>query len=590
MRVLLLFSLLLYALPAGAQEVRTPSPAHQPGEKTFVHFGWSSPSARFVRENPDVMATLPFDGVAFHLGTGRWHEAISYPGIYDQTLLAFADRPWTAGEVGLDELGDIAWPGMADSYIVQMGQSFEVLDWFDDALWDVIAANAALVSQAVAESGARGILFDPEYYDFADYSPWRYFPWAFPDHSFEEVEAQARLRGAEYVQALQSARPEMEVLALWWMSVVHAQVEANGGIEGSGYELMRGFLNGMLDAAQPGLTLIDGNEGTYYIDESWLVSNNYDYVRYTATGLLDAVHRPTWQERHQTAYAVYADYPLGLDPAYDWGHPADFQLDWFEHNLYHALLTTDAVVWMYDEEINWYDEPERGWAEYVPPGTRERIQSARAKLAAGEGLGFDLAKPGEFWFDPSVAADRVTSPAALLTVPGDLVAGQPFTLAVDVDGDASFVSFIVNGAYVGDDFSAPFEMEVAGLPEGPITAWARAETGAYEHVTTPPVTAEVARNTVAEPSGENAEVALRLSGPNPARAAVRLTATLPSAAPARADVFDVLGRRVAVLHDGRLAAGTHLLALDAAGLPPGLYVARLTAGDVATSIRFTVVR
>ena len=84
--------------------------------------------------------------------------------------------------------------------------------------------------------------------------------------------------------------------------------------------------------------------------------------------------------------------------------------------------------------------------------------------------------------------------------------------------------------------------------------------------------------------------ALRLAGPNPARETVQLTASLPEAQAARVDVFDVLGRRVAVLHDGPLAAGAQTLALDASGLSPGLYVARMTAGNASGSVRFTVVR
>ncbi len=583
---------LVLALTASASsaQVRTPSPAHQPGQKTLLHFGWSTPGVDFLLDHPAELQGSPFDGIAFHLGTGRWHEAISYPGIYDQPLLAFADRPWTAEEVRLGELSQIEWGELEDNFIVQMGQSFETLDWFDDDLWATISANARLVSRAVAASGARGILFDPEYYDFADYSPWRYFPWAFPDQTFEEVEAQARRRGAEYVRALQSAQPEMTVLSLWWMGVVYAQTQANGGLEGSGYELMRGFLDGMLDGAAPGLTLIDGNEGTYYIDESWLVTNNYDYVRYQATTLLDPVHRPTWQAQHQTAYAVYADYPLGLDPAYNWGHSEDFRLDWFEHNVYHALLTTDEFVWVYDEEINWWDEPDAGWALYVPPGTAERIASARARLASGEGLGFDLAKPAEFWYDPAVAADRVTSPEIALALPlGPIAPGASFTVGAEVDGPASFVSFVVNGAYVGDDFAAPFEVEVAGLPPGKATVWARAQTGPYQHVTSAPVTRPV-RPTVGVPVGPGVVGAALEVFPNPARGTVTIGYGVLASGPVRLDVLDALGRTVATLVDEVQPAGRYAERVPLGRVPAGVYLVRLRVGERTETQRLTVVR
>ena len=46
-------------------------------------------------------------------------------------------------------------------------------------------------------------------------------------------------------------------------------------------------------------------------------------------------------------------------------------------------------------------------------------------------------------------------------------------------------------------------------------------------------------------------------------------------------MFDVLGRRVAVLHAGVLAAGAH--AFETASLPPGVYVVRAqSASETAT--------
>jgi hypothetical protein len=75
------------------------------------------------------------------------------------------------------------------------------------------------------------------------------------------------------------------------------------------------------------------------------------------------------------------------------------------------------------------------------------------------------------------------------------------------------------------------------------------------------------------------------AAPNPFRDGAVLRLTLPAPAPARVEVLDALGRRVALLHDGPLSGGTEAaLRLDGRALPPGLYVARVTAGA------FTAVR
>lgn len=76
--------------------------------------------------------------------------------------------------------------------------------------------------------------------------------------------------------------------------------------------------------------------------------------------------------------------------------------------------------------------------------------------------------------------------------------------------------------------------------------------------------------------------------PNPAsgRASVRLvTEAQPSQA--TVSVYDALGRRVAVLHDGPLAAGAHTFTLDTSGMPSGTYVVRTDRGGART---FTVSR
>jgi hypothetical protein len=56
-------------------------------------------------------------------------------------------------------------------------------------------------------------------------------------------------------------------------------------------------------------------------------------------------------------------------------------------------------------------------------------------------------------------------------------------------------------------------------------------------------------------------------------------------------VYDVLGRRVAVLFDGKVDAGeTEALRLDADGLASGVYLVRVTGETFAATRRLTVVR
>jgi hypothetical protein len=81
-------------------------------------------------------------------------------------------------------------------------------------------------------------------------------------------------------------------------------------------------------------------------------------------------------------------------------------------------------------------------------------------------------------------------------------------------------------------------------------------------------------------AGANEEIpgALSLSiFPSPARGPVTVAVDVPSPGQAAVAVYDLLGRRVAALHEGPVAAGRLTLALDGHTLPAGVYVVRVTA-------------
>src|SRR5690606_19753221 len=75
--------------------------------------------------------------------------------------------------------------------------------------------------------------------------------------------------------------------------------------------------------------------------------------------------------------------------------------------------------------------------------------------------------------------------------------------------------------------------------------------------------------------------------PNPFEDRATIRFALAEAADVRVEVLDLLGRRVALLADGRADAGLHAVAWDAAGAPAGVYLVRLTAGTAVQTQRVT---
>lgn len=101
--------------------------------------------------------------------------------------------------------------------------------------------------------------------------------------------------------------------------------------------------------------------------------------------------------------------------------------------------------------------------------------------------------------------------------------------------------------------------------------------------------AEVGSALAREGAPPLAPVRLAQNHPNPAHARTRVAFELAAAGRARLEVFDLAGRRVAAPLDAVLGAGPHEVDLDVAGLAPGLYLYRLSAGAGGRSRRMLVV-
>lgn len=79
-------------------------------------------------------------------------------------------------------------------------------------------------------------------------------------------------------------------------------------------------------------------------------------------------------------------------------------------------------------------------------------------------------------------------------------------------------------------------------------------------------------------------LALSEASPNPFASAARLALEVEEPQHVRVEVFDGLGRQVALLHEGALEAGAHPLVLDGRGLAAGAYLVRAT-GETSTASR-----
>ena len=105
---------------------------------------------------------------------------------------------------------------------------------------------------------------------------------------------------------------------------------------------------------------------------------------------------------------------------------------------------------------------------------------------------------------------------------------------------------------------------------------------------------QLAVGTASEPEAPASGFTLSLAGPNPFSRHTAVMLTLDRPETVTVAVYDVLGRQVALLHDGLLGAGAHRMIWEVSSatgiLPAGLYLVRAEAGPRYAVQRLTRVR
>ncbi len=199
---------------------------------------------------------------------------------------------------------------------------------------------------------------------------------------------------------------------------------------------------------------------------------------------------------------------------------------------------------------------------------------------------------GDLWFTivmngETVAQNLIRSG---LLMPGTMLSNS-FVQNVPVNAPVGTYTYRVRlGSFPdGIQDEVVFTAEVTPSGErgaGGATTWSVTVLGEDDVVE--PASSETAPATSSEALPE--VVTLAGTYPNPFSRNATVAFTLPESQQVTLAVYDVLGREVARLVDGKVEAGRHEAVLDGAGLPSGVYLVRLATGSVSQTERLTLVR
>lgn len=371
MRATLCAALLISCLPLWGQVEHAGPPV-----KKLLEYGWDVPQPDFVAAHIREMEQRPFDGVLMRIrDLGQ---------IFDPT-----PRTREQFAAQFDALERIQWQRFTDNFLMMYAAS--KMDWFSDEHWATIVSNIRLLASAARIGRCVGVCFDCEPYGT---NPWHYPTQPGADrHTFAEFQAKVRQRGAQFVDAIE-AEMDHPVIHTFFLTTLGGTMRAAAAataeerdaiLRDDGYGLYPAFVNGMLDAMDPGTLLTDGNEPAYYYHDSRQYLEVYHYIKQGALGAIAPENHTKYRGQVLVAQALYVDQLFGLRTRKVEGHylTPEERAQWFEHNTYWALKTSDRYVWLYSEKMSWWENRD------IPPGLEQAVINAREKLAARQPMTID---------------------------------------------------------------------------------------------------------------------------------------------------------------------------------------------------------
>lgn len=367
--------------------------------KKFIQVGWDIPTTQFLRQHWQEMERgAPFDGVVFKVVAKAEGKACDSQQFWQRVRWK---REWFQEAVA--DLKSCQFRRLT-SNLLSINATPGDVDWSDDEGWQNVAHNAGLMAWLVKEGGCRGFFLDFEHYGH----PMFRFD-AAKQHTFEQTSAIARKRGAQFMQAVAAEYPDATTIAAWLNSInlnAGAQPAPEAILAIEGYGLLPAFINGLLDALPPAMTLVDGCEEGYYMDSDTEYLSAAGQMRQWLGGaarLVAPENRAKYRAQVQAGFGFYLDMYLNEEGnRYYFGPRNGSRLARLLENLKVAREAADEYVWVYGEQCRWWPGDFTGWTkqqvakavgkgrlwEEAMPGitaaiawVRDPLQAARAEIA-----------------------------------------------------------------------------------------------------------------------------------------------------------------------------------------------------------------
>ena len=371
----------LCALVTGLMAAGCSETKNRTADRKVIYHGWSTRDTAYVAEHWAEMEQLPFDGTGIGVALDRGRPTIG-DGSTGNLLgwQAFGVKAFELDrfQQAIADLRTPAWRQFTDNFLpvaIATRDQDQGLSWFDDARWATIENNWRVLVLIAREGRCRGLLVDPEHYDYEcelfNYSHHRAQRL---DRGFAEYEAEARKRGRQLGAAARELFPEITVGLLYGYQPLAPKKNADSAArQAARYALLPAFLDGLIEASVPQAKFVDlWESGHGYKDRTEFLRAR-DEIRNagrTASAIPEIY-----------ASAMEAGMSLRIDQARDgipWRAASPdrnhFSPQAFAAALSGALDATDRYVWIYSEEDPRFFPPANLPTEYL-----DALRAARRK-------------------------------------------------------------------------------------------------------------------------------------------------------------------------------------------------------------------
>ncbi|MBI1913221.1 MAG: hypothetical protein HYS12_00430 [Planctomycetes bacterium] len=353
----LLGAVLLAVLVTGTAGAQTE--ADRLKGKKLIEWGWDEPDTKFMRAHVRRMEQFPFDGLVFHVVSGKGGNL---------TWEMWGGRKFGLDEFqgALDDLKATEFRRLTDRFL-RVNVTPGKVDWFDDRAWAVVVHNAGVAAQVARRGSCKGFMFDVEQYEG------RLFDYRQQKHratkTFAQYGAQVRRRGREWIQEINKHFPDVTLLLTFGYSIAQPRRGARDRA-GSAYGLLADFLDGVLEACSKDTTVVDAWESSYPYKEAKQFERAYGTIKERALGWTAVPEK--YRARVKAGFGIWMDH--------DWRRKGwdlkdlsknHFSPVEFEAAVRAALRVSDGYVWVYTEQPRWWT------GERLPRAYVEALERAR---------------------------------------------------------------------------------------------------------------------------------------------------------------------------------------------------------------------